>query len=61
MWCYMAATVGAGALAFNGDLIPVVDFVRGSFLVYPARAVVAAPLIYHFGAGLRHMVWDHAK
>lgn len=56
-----ATTVGAGALALNGDLLPLVDFVRGSFLVYPARAVVAAPLIYHFGAGLRHMAWDHAK
>lgn len=56
-----ATTVGAGALAFNGDLLPVVDFVQSSFLVYPARAVVAAPLIYHFAAGIRHLAWDHAK
>ena len=48
-------------MAFNGDLVPVVDFVRESVLVYPARAVVAAPLIYHFMAGIRHIVWDHAK
>lgn len=56
-----ATTVGAGALACNGDLLPVVDFVQSSFLVYPARAVVAAPLIYHFAAGIRHLAWDHAK
>lgn len=56
-----ATSIGAGALAFNGDLVPVVDFVRDSILVYPARALVAAPLIYHFAAGARHMVWDHAK
>lgn len=56
-----AASVGAGVLAFNGDLVSVVDFVRDSFLVYPARALVAAPLIYHYAAGIRHSVWDHAK
>jgi succinate dehydrogenase (ubiquinone) cytochrome b560 subunit len=56
-----ATTVGAGALALNGDLLPVVDFVRDSFLVYPARAVVAGPLLYHYVAGLRHLAWDHAK
>lgn len=56
-----ATSVGAGVLAFNGDLVSVVDFVRDSFLVYPARALVAAPLIYHYAAGIRHSVWDHAK
>lgn len=56
-----ATSVGAGALAFQGDLLPVVDFVRDSFLVYPARALVAGPLIYHYLAGLRHLAWDHAK
>ena len=57
----MAASVGAGALALNGDLLPLVDWVRESVLVYPARAVVAGPLIYHYAAGIRHMVWDTAK
>ncbi len=56
-----AATVGAGALALNGDLLPVVHFVQDSFLVYPARAIVAGPLLYHYVAGLRHLAWDHAK
>lgn len=53
--------IGAGALAISGDLVPIVDWVSNSFLVYPARAVVAFPLVYHYGGGMRHLVWDSAK
>lgn len=45
----------------QGDLVPVVDWVRDSFLVYPARAFVAFPLVYHYGGGMRHLLWDSAK
>lgn len=53
--------IGAGALAMQGDLVPVVDWVRDSFLVYPARAFVAFPLVYHYGGGMRHLLWDFSK
>lgn len=56
-----AVCVTAGAIALNGDLPAVVDWVRGSILVYPARAVIAGPLLYHYIGGLRHIAWDHAK
>lgn len=56
-----AVCVTAGALALNGDLPAVVEWVQGSFLVYPARAAIAGPLLYHYVAGLRHLAWDHAK
>jgi len=60
--CMLSGTViGAGALALNGDLLPVVDWVRDSFLVYPARALVTFPLVYHYGGGIRHLLWDTAK
>jgi len=60
--CMLSGTViGAGALALGGDLLPVVDWVRDSFLVYPARAFVAFPLVYHYGGGVRHLIWDSAK
>lgn len=45
----------------QGDLVPVVDWVSNSFLVYPARAFVAFPLVYHYGGGMRHLLWDTAK
>jgi len=57
----IAAVIGAGALAMAGDLVPVVDWVRDSFLVYPARAFLAFPLVYHYGGGVRHLIWDSAK
>lgn len=56
-----AACVTAGALALNGDLPAVVEWMQGSYLVYPARAAIAGPLLYHYVAGLRHLAWDHAK
>jgi succinate dehydrogenase/fumarate reductase cytochrome b subunit len=56
-----AVCVTAGAIALNGDLPAVVDWVRGSVLVYPARAAIAGPLLYHYIGGLRHIAWDHAK
>lgn len=56
-----AVCVTAGAIALNGDLPAVVDWVRGSILVYPARAAIAGPLLYHYIGGLRHIAWDHAK
>ena len=58
---HIAAVIGAGALAMAGDLVPVVDWVRDSFLVYPARAFLAFPLVYHYGGGVRHLIWDSAK
>ena len=57
----VAAVIGAGALAMAGDLVPVVDWVRDSYLVYPARAFLAFPLVYHYGGGVRHLIWDSAK
>lgn len=52
----------AGALALTGHLPLVLDFVTSSpLLLYPAKAAVAFPLVYHYLGGLRHLYWDEAR
>lgn len=59
-------SVGAGAagyLALAGDLPGAIATLQTSYplLVFPAKAAVAFPLVYHYLGGLRHVYWDHAK
>ena len=51
---------GAGAIALAGDLpATIAAFTAASpWLVVPAKAAVAFPLVYHYAGGLRHIIWD---
>lgn len=53
----------AGYIALTGDLGAAIASFKASYplLVFPAKFVVAFPLLYHYLAGLRHMYWDHYK
>lgn len=55
-----AAITGAGFVALAGDLSStVVAFKEAApFLVVPAKAALAFPLVYHYVGGLRHIAWD---
>ena len=50
----------SGAFALVGDLPAAVDAFNASFplLVYPVRAAIAFPLVYHYLGGIRHVVWE---
>lgn len=56
-------TWAAAYIAFTGDLGAAINTFKEAapLLVFPAKAVVAFPLIYHYLAGMRHIYWDHAK
>lgn len=51
---------GAGAFALVGDLPAAIDSFQSSFplLVYPVRAAIAFPLVYHYLGGIRHVIWE---
>jgi succinate dehydrogenase (ubiquinone) cytochrome b560 subunit len=57
-FCSLAVIYGGALLSLTGDLPAAVDWIQHSFLVYPAKAAVVFPLFYHYGGGLRHLVWD---
>lgn len=59
MYCF-AAMGGAGAFALVGDLPAAIDSFQASFplLVYPARAALVFPLVYHYLGGIRHVIWE---
>ncbi|KAL4446217.1 hypothetical protein ABPG77_003024 [Micractinium sp. CCAP 211/92] len=62
--CMLSVGTGAAAyLALTGDLGASISAFKEAYplLVFPAKAVVAFPLIYHYMGGLRHIYWDHAK
>jgi succinate dehydrogenase (ubiquinone) cytochrome b560 subunit len=56
-------TWAAAYIALTGDLGAAINAFKEAapLLVFPAKAVVAFPLIYHYLGGLRHVYWDHAK
>lgn len=51
---------GAGAIALVGDLPSTIAAFKSAvpLLVYPVKAAVAFPLVYHYAGGLRHIAWD---
>ncbi len=61
--CMAAGFTGAGAIALFGDLPATVDAIKSTspLLVYPIKAIVAFPLVYHYLGGVRHVMWDKAK
>lgn len=52
--------VGAGVVALTGDLPSAVESLRdsGPGLMIPLKTLIAFPLVYHYAAGLRHIIWD---
>ena len=60
MWLALAGLTGAGWVALTGDLPGTVEAFKAAFpyLVLPAKALIAAPLVYHYLGGLRHVLWD---
>ena len=54
---------GAGAIALTGDLPATIEAIKhtSSVLLYPIKAAVAFPLLYHYLGGLRHVFWYKAK
>lgn len=52
----------AGYLALSGSLPGAVEALTASpLLLYPAKALIAWPLLYHYGGGVRHLYWDEYK
>ena len=51
---------GAGAWALVGDLPAAVDAFNASYplLVYPVRAAIVFPLVYHYLGGIRLVIWE---
>ncbi len=58
-----AGMTGAGAIALTGDLPATIEAIKHTspILLYPIKAAVAFPLLYHYLGGLRHVFWDKAK
>lgn len=50
-------------MALTGDLPATVEAIKHTSpaLLYPIKAAVAFPLLYHYLGGLRHVFWDKAK
>ncbi|KAK9810451.1 hypothetical protein WJX72_010894 [[Myrmecia] bisecta] len=55
-----AGAGGAGFVALTGDLPAAVEALKASYplLVIPIKGAIVFPLIYHYLAGVRHVVWD---
>lgn len=47
----------------TGDLPATVEAIKSTspLIVYPLKAAVAFPLVYHYLGGVRHVFWDKAK
>ena len=58
-----AGMTGAGLIALTGDLPATVETLKHTSpaLLYPIKAAVAFPLVYHYLGGLRHVIWDKAS
>lgn len=51
-----------GYLALTGALSGAVEALTAApLLLYPAKALIAWPLLYHYGGGVRHLYWDEYK
>ena len=59
----LAGMTGAGLVALTGDLPATVETLKHTSpaLLYPIKAAVAFPLVYHYLGGLRHVIWDKAS
>ena len=61
--CGTAGVTGVGWIALTGDLPGAVAAFKAStpWLVYPVKAAIAGPMVYHYLGGLRHLIWDQQK
>ncbi|KAL4707606.1 hypothetical protein ACJJTC_001651 [Scirpophaga incertulas] len=61
---YVSA-LGIGALVLPNDISHYITMIEGLNLspatLFLLKAVIAAPLGYHFANGIRHLYWDTAK
>eukprot|EP00892_Ulva_mutabilis_P006386 jgi/Ulvmu1/4119/UM019_0098.1 len=55
--------MGAGFIALTGDLPGTMEYIKscGPLLTIPLKGLIAFPIIYHYVAGIRHLMWDHSK
>ena len=58
----MALSVGVFGIAATSlvgmDVIPLVNGLGNSYVGPVAKLAVAFPLVYHYLAGMRHLMWD---
>jgi succinate dehydrogenase (ubiquinone) cytochrome b560 subunit len=56
-------SAAVGWLALTGDLSSTITAFKAAYplLVFPTKAAITFPLVYHYLAGLRHFYWDHYK
>ena len=61
--CVTAGATTAAYLALTGDLPSALLAFKTNYpiLVYPAKAIIAFPIVYHYLGGLRHFAWDLSK
>eukprot|EP01025_Chloroclados_australasicus_P032987 TRINITY_DN3350_c1_g1_i4.p1 TRINITY_DN3350_c1_g1~~TRINITY_DN3350_c1_g1_i4.p1 ORF type:complete len:184 (-),score=7.18 TRINITY_DN3350_c1_g1_i4:49-600(-) len=54
---------GAGYIALTGDLPGTIAYLKacGPLVMFPLKAMVAFPLVYHYLAGIRHFLWDYGR
>lgn len=57
------AISGAGLIALTGDLPATIDAMKAASPAFTmlVKAGISFPLIYHYLAGLRHVMWEHVK
>ncbi|XP_063826689.1 succinate dehydrogenase cytochrome b560 subunit, mitochondrial-like [Ostrinia nubilalis] len=60
-----ASVLGIGILVLPNDISHYITMIEGLNLspatLFLAKALIAAPLGYHFANGIRHLYWDTAK
>lgn len=59
------SALGIGALVLPHDISYYITMIEGLNLspatLFIVKAILAAPLSYHFANGIRHLYWDTAK
>lgn len=60
-----ASALGIGALVLPNDISHYITMIEGlnlsPALLYLGKLAIAAPFVYHFANGIRHLYWDTAK
>ncbi|QDZ18030.1 subunit b560 of succinate dehydrogenase [Chloropicon primus] len=52
---------GLAAVSLGGDVIGTIEAAKAAFpyLVPPVKLAITFPIVFHYMAGVRHLVWDH--
>jgi len=69
--CHRATGITMGVVLYTasiavfvapGDVTSYIEFVKGlqlsPLILFPAKAIAAFPLVYHYINGIRHLTWD---